>query len=224
MPRKCRTHLETLKPVSVSLAIRLVLFYLLVAEGIESNPGPYSQTTDAGSERGSPRGRGGRGRGGRGGRGGSRRNRGETTDIFANVALMFADDVASFSDTIVRLQHQINCIETFCLSVGMQLNLLKTKIIVFRNGGVLKQTEKWFYMGAPIDVVSFYKYLGVHFTPKLVWSKTKEVLALQASKAVFKIFQYQRQFGYFCPKDIFLKIIRLHSSAHSLLWLRNMGL
>ena len=57
MPRKCRTHLETLKPVSVSLAIRLVLFYLLVAEGIESNPGPNSQTTDAGSDRGSPRGR-----------------------------------------------------------------------------------------------------------------------------------------------------------------------
>ena len=41
---------------------------------------------------------------------------------------MFADDVASFSDTIIRLQHQINCIERFCLSVGMHLNLLKTKL------------------------------------------------------------------------------------------------
>ena len=83
---------------------------------------------------------------------------------------MFADDVASFSDTIVQLQHQINRIETFCLhvSVGMQLNLFNTKIIVFRNGGVLKQTEKWFYMRAPIDVVSCYKYLGVYFTPRLV--------------------------------------------------------
>ena len=45
-------------------------------------------------------------------------------DIFA---LMFADDVASFSDTIIWLQHQINCIERFCLSVVMHLNLLKTK-------------------------------------------------------------------------------------------------
>ena len=26
------------------------------------------------------------------------------------IALMFADDVASFSDTVIRLQHQINCI------------------------------------------------------------------------------------------------------------------
>ena len=121
-------------------------------------------------------------------------------DIFA---LMFADDVASFSDTIIRLQHQINCIERFCLSIGMHLNLLKTKIIVFRNGGILKQAEKWFYMRKPVDVVSFYKYLGIYFTPKLVWSKTQDVLALQATKAVFKIFQYQRQFGQFCPNDIF---------------------
>ena len=121
-------------------------------------------------------------------------------DVFA---LIFADDVASFSDTIIRLQHQINCIERFCLSVGMHLNLLKTKIIVFRNGGILKQAETWFYMREPVDVVSFYKYLGIYFTPKLVWSKTKDVLALQATKAVFKIFQYQRQFGQFCPNDIF---------------------
>ena len=35
-------------------------------------------------------------------------------DIFA---LMFADDVASFSDTNIRLQHQINYIQRFYLSV-----------------------------------------------------------------------------------------------------------
>ena len=104
-------------------------------------------------------------------------------DVFA---LLFADDVASFSDTIkIGLQHQINCIERFCLSVGMHLNLLKTKIKEFRNGRVLKQTEKWFYMREVVDVVSFYKYLGIYFSPKLIWSKTKDVLTLQASKAVF---------------------------------------
>ena len=116
---------------------------------------------------------------------------------------MFADDVASFSDTIIRLQHQMNCIERFCLSVGMHLNLFKAKIIVFRNGGVLKQTEKCFYMREVVNVVTFYKYLGIYFTLKLVWSKTNDILALQASKAVFKIFQYQHQFGQFCPNDIF---------------------
>ena len=61
-----------------------------------------------------------------------------TDQIEDIIGLLFADDVASFSDTIVRLQHQINCIHGFCKYVGMSMNLLKTKIIVFRNGGIVK--------------------------------------------------------------------------------------
>ena len=49
----------------------------------------------------------------------------------------------------------------------------------------------------------FYKYLGVYFTPKLIWTKTKEVSAQQASKAICRIFQYQRNFGNFTPNDLF---------------------
>ena len=79
---------------------------------------------------------------------------------------MFANDVASFSETIIRLQHQINCIQKFCESVGMSLNLLKTKIIVFRNSCIVKQIENWSYQSQIIDTVSFYKYQGVYFTPK----------------------------------------------------------
>ena len=88
---------------------------------------------------------------------------------------MFADDVACFSDSIIRLQHQINCIQRFCETVGMLLNLLKTKIIVFINGEIIKEIEHWFYQGEHTDMVSSYKHLGVYFTPKLIWTKTKEV-------------------------------------------------
>ena len=73
---------------------------------------------------------------------------------------MFADDVACFSDSIIRLQHQINCIQRFCETVGMSLNLLKTEINVFRNGGIVKEIEHWFYQGEHIDIVSSNKYLG----------------------------------------------------------------
>ena len=56
----------------------------------------------------------------------------------------------------------------------MSLNLLKTKIIVLRNGGILKQMEKWYYKGEIIDTVPFYKYLGVYFTPKLAGQRQKK--------------------------------------------------
>ena len=79
----------------------------------------------------------------------------------------------------------------------------KTKIVVFRNGGIIKQTEKWTYCGDIVDTVPFYKYLGVYFTPKLLWSKTQEMLALQGIKSVACIFRYQRKFGHLSSVDIF---------------------
>ena len=79
----------------------------------------------------------------------------------------------------------------------------KTKIMVFRNGGIVKQTERWLYQGEEIEIVSIYKYLGLYFTPKLVWSKSRELLAMQAQKAIFRILRYQKQFGFFRPDDAF---------------------
>ena len=56
-------------------------------------------------------------------------------------ALMYADDISSMSDTAIQLQRQINCISQYCNEVKMQINLDKTKIIVFRNGGHLKSMK-----------------------------------------------------------------------------------
>ena len=38
-----------------------------------------------------------------------------------------------------------------------------------------------------IEVVSFYKHMGLLFTPKLVWTKTKENLAEKANKAIITV-------------------------------------
>ena len=84
----------------------------------------------------------------------------EIEDIFA---LMFADDIASVSDTIIRLQRQINLIERFCESVDMTLNLIKTKLIVFQNGGIVKQTDKWYYSG---EIIASFKY---GWSSDIVW-------------------------------------------------------
>ena len=97
----------------------------------------------------------------------------------------------------------INEIEIFCKAEGIEINLDKTKIIVFRNGGPLKQIEKWFLDGKITEVVSFYKYLGMFLTPKLAWSKTQESQALQGLKASATIFKHQKNFGSFSPRDIF---------------------
>ena len=75
--------------------------------------------------------------------------------------------------------------------------------MVFRNGGALRSYEKWVYNGEQIEVVQNYKYLGAFFTPNLSWTKTQEILSLQASKAVDNIYRFKIRFGYFQPKDAF---------------------
>ena len=73
-----------------------------------------------------------------------------------------------------------------------------------RNGGPLRLTEKWWFEGKNVEIISFYKYLGIFFTSKLIWSRTIESHALQALKASASIFQYQIFFVFFfSPEDAF---------------------
>ena len=65
-----------------------------------------------------------------------------------------ADDVSSFADTIIQLQRQIDRIEQFSRGVGLSFDFDETKIIVFRNGGIVKQTEKRSYAGNTNDIDS----------------------------------------------------------------------
>jgi hypothetical protein len=101
--------------------------------------------------------------------------------------LLYADDMVHLSDTIGQTQNQLNILSQFCSNFGMKVNLNKSKIMVFRNGGPLKDNEKWFYNGEKVETVTYYKYLGVVFSNRLKWSKATKTLAAQANKALFAI-------------------------------------
>ena len=81
-----------------------------------------------------------------------------TQDVPEVLCLLFADDVAGCAETAMLLQRQLNIIDKFCRTTGMELNLDKTKIIVFRNGGYLRFYEHWTYPNQPVEIVSYYKY------------------------------------------------------------------
>ena len=123
----------------------------------------------------------------------------DVADIYC---LMYADDIANCAQTRVRLQRQLNLISEFCDSRDMKVNLNKTEITIFRNGGPLRDYERWTLNGMPIRTTSEYKYMGLIYTPKLSWSKAKPELAAQARKASFCI-NYQRRFVYFKHEELF---------------------
>ena len=119
------------------------------------------------------------------------------------LALGYADDIIEGSDSVISLQSLINLTAGFCLRKKMEVNLSKTKIVVFRNGGFLRNYEKWYYRGQRIEVVSAYKYMGLTVTPKLIWTRAKETLATQARKSIITLYKLQHNIGYFDYLDLF---------------------
>ena len=51
----------------------------------------------------------------------------------------------------------------------MKMNLLKTKVVVFRNGGPLRRYEKWKFDDFKLEVVTYYKYLGLLLLSRNSW-------------------------------------------------------
>ena len=70
-----------------------------------------------------------------------------TNQIHDIICVLFADDVANCAETAIELQLQLNSISEICGNTGMTINQSKPEIIVFRNGGPLRQYEHWSYNG-----------------------------------------------------------------------------
>ena len=77
--------------------------------------------------------------------------------------LMYADDTVLLSEDVDDLQKMINSVNICSNEYGLYINLLKTKIVIFRNRGDVKAEEKWFLNCNKIDVCNELMYLGILF-------------------------------------------------------------
>ena len=87
----------------------------------------------------------------------------ELNDILLKL-LMYADDMVIFSKTIEGLQEGLNNLERYCKKWGISVNIRKTKVVVFKKGGRLGRDCVWRYKQETLEVVSVFKYLGIHIS------------------------------------------------------------
>lgn len=70
-------------------------------------------------------------------------------DIFADplgiFLLMYADDITIVADSVADLQKKMNCLVKYCKKWCLNVNMDQTKVVVFKNGGFVKNSETWFY-------------------------------------------------------------------------------
>ena len=109
-------------------------------------------------------------------------------------SLMFADDVIMFAESPWGLQKELDVLENYCHRWSLSVNVDKSKIMVFRNGGKLRNYEKWYYMGQEMSTCTYYPYLGVSFSSVHSWTYNQKIRAERAGKALFSIKRLMSQF------------------------------
>ena len=65
---------------------------------------------------------------------------------------MYADDIVLVGETIIQLLRHIDILEKFCRKYGMKVNLDKTKVMIFRNGGKIAKKESFYCLRQKIDI------------------------------------------------------------------------
>ena len=78
--------------------------------------------------------------------------------------LIYADDLVIMSTSAEGLQECLNKLATYCNKWRLQVNLKKTKIILFNRQGSLIKKHSFLFMSNNIEVTKQYKYLGFIFT------------------------------------------------------------
>ena len=124
--------------------------------------------------------------------------------------LLYADDIVLFGNSAEQLQDSLNLLSNYCKRWKLNVNINKTKVMVFRKGGALPRNLTFLYNGNELEIVRNFKYLGIIFTAGGSFSETQNTLSGQAQKAIFKMNKYLYRFTFISPKhklELFDKLV-----------------
>ena len=85
------------------------------------------------------------------------------------------------------LQNSINKVSDFYASLGLKLNIKKTKIMIFNVSGKLLTGYKFTLAGSELEVTDCYQYLGIKIRPSGSFTFAAEELCAKARKAWYSI-------------------------------------
>ena len=79
-------------------------------------------------------------------------------DVFKIFMLIYADDTVIFANTQKQLQNSLDLLLEYCIKWKLTINVSKTKVMVFRKGGVLPRNMVFYYNGVVLEIEKEFKY------------------------------------------------------------------
>jgi exonuclease III len=101
--------------------------------------------------------------------------------------LMYADDLVLFSESVQGLQSQLDALLAYSRRWGLSVNVDKSKILIFRNGGKLHDSELFMYGEECLEIVDSFNYLGMLFNFNNKFRVAESHIADQGRKAMFAL-------------------------------------
>ena len=102
--------------------------------------------------------------------------------------LLWADDLVIFSKTAEGLQNSISKTQIFYESLGLKINIKKTKILIFNKVGLkLDKAYSFLLNGRNLEIADHYQYLGLNLRPSGSMTYAVQELNTKASKAWYSI-------------------------------------
>ena len=98
--------------------------------------------------------------------------------------LLYADDTILFGASAKDLQHSLSVYEDFFKEWFVNVNVLKTKVLIFSNN---KHNAYNFQFSGQLDTVDKHKYLGIYLSKSGSFKVAKQHIAEQANKTLFAL-------------------------------------
>jgi hypothetical protein len=102
--------------------------------------------------------------------------------------LLYADDMIVLAYNVFDLQDKIDVLVKYFSLNNLQINLEKTKVVVFRLGNSRFVKPKVFWGDKEIEIVDSYTYLGVPFYGKMLYAKTANDFLVKGKRAQRELF------------------------------------
>ena len=102
--------------------------------------------------------------------------------------IMYADDMVLLAEIAEGLRTLLNSLSKYTHKWDLTLNTNKSKVVVFRNSGKLRDNERWYYNGCQLESVNEFNYLRILLFYNGKFSRTQKIE--QHNKGVKHYFQY----------------------------------
>ena len=100
---------------------------------------------------------------------------------------MYADDTVLMAESPEELQKMLDSLKTYTVDWNLFVNTEKTKVLIFRNGGNIREKDHFLYNGKELELVDCFNYLGILLNFNGKFYQTQKLIADQGRKALFAL-------------------------------------